>query len=434
VTKNIIILTIDALRADHVSWLGYKRDTTPYLDELSERCTLFEAAYSVSSHTREAVPALLTGQYPPEAVGDGFTRDADTIPMLLPDEYSTAAFHSNPYISRAYDYDEGFDTFYDDLHLGHNKLLALVQRALDKFVLNRGEYHARAEEINRHSLSWLSSLSDSEPFFLWNHYMDVHGPYNPPDGYAKWSDNVSNVEAQRLYNTLSGDEAASEGDIELAKNLYDGEIRYVDYQISQFIDGLAEFGLLDESLLLITSDHGDLFGEYGEFAHPRYVYPELTRVPLILSDPNIRTAMITAPVSLLDVVPTALTAANSPVTDLDGHPLQAADRLDKDRPVYSSAIGGRAENEIQRFAVQTSNRGVRFTRHQETGELTQEAYYLLPSGMEVENEGNPEFQSLRARLTEHSERCLRQVTPIEAEGDTLANDEVEERLEALGYR
>jgi len=434
VTKNIILLTIDALRADHVSWHGYDRDTTPFLDEFSDRSTVFEAAYSASSHTREALPALLTGRYPAEAVRDGFTRGAETIPMLLPDEYATAAFHSNPYVSRAYGYDEGFDTFYDDLHLGQNKLLALVQRALDKFVLNRGEYHARAEEINRRSLSWLSSLSDSEPFFLWNHYMDVHGPYNPPEGYAEWSEQVSNAEAHRLYDTLSGDESPSDEDKELAENLYDGEIRYVDSQLKRFVDELANLGFLDESLILITSDHGDLFGKYGKFAHPRYVYPELTRVPLLVSGTNIASPTISAPGSTLDVVPTALYGANSLETELQGHPLQEADQLYEDRLVFSSATGEESDNGIHRFAVQTSDRGVRLGRYKEADDITEEAYYLLPSGEEVEKDGDFEFQSLRSKLIEHTERYLRRGSPMAGEEDAPVNGEFEERLEALGYR
>lgn len=433
-TKNIILLTIDALRADHVSWLGYERDTTPFLDEFSERCTVFESAYSASSHTREAVPALLTGRYPPEAVGDGFTRGAETIPILLPDEYATAAFHSNPYVSQAYGYDEGFDTFYDDLHLGQNKLLALVQRALDKFILNRGEYHARAEEINRRSLSWLSSLSDSEPFFLWNHYMDVHGPYNPPESYARWSDNISNEEAQRLYDRLSGDKSPSDEEVKLAENLYDGEIRYVDSQIKQFVDELDNLGFLDEPLILITSDHGDLFGEYGKFAHPRYVYPELTRVPLMISGPDIDSATISAPGSTLDLVPTVLYGANSLETELHGHPLQEADQLDKNRPVFSSATAEESDDGIHRFAVQTSEWGVRFGRGQETGDITEETYYTLSSRKEVEKNGDLGFRSLRSTLIEHSEQYLKRGSPVDGEGDSPVNGEVEERLEALGYK
>jgi arylsulfatase len=437
VTKNIILLTIDALRADHVSWHGYDRDTTPFLDEFSDRSTVFEAAYSASSHTREALPALLTGRYPAEAVRDGFTRGAETIPMLLPDEYATAAFHSNPYISRAYGYDEGFDTFYDDLRLGQNKLLALVQRALDKFVLNRGEYHARAEEINRRSLSWVSSLSESEPFFLWNHYMDVHGPYNPPEDYAKWSNNVSNAEAQCLYESLSGDDVPSDDDVELAKNLYDGEIRYVIAKIEEFLDELETMGMLSDTLLIITSDHGDLFGEYGEFAHPRYVYPELTHVPLVVFSPRIQPQTTDNPVSTIDILPTILDLIHQKEMDLPGTSLLPAEDLESDRCVFSTAQGEEEEPTVHRFAIFGQQRGIRLTRRFDDGAIIDTTAIRLPSGSDVEIESlddseRAEYLTHLQKLEHHCERYSLTESSAEIEGGPDA--QIEERLEALGYK
>jgi arylsulfatase len=437
VTKNIILLTIDALRADHVSWLGYERDTTPFLDEFSERCTVFESAYSASSHTREALPALLTGRYPAEAVRDGFTRGAETIPMLLPDEYATAAFHSNPYLSRAYGYDEGFDTFYDDLRLGQNKLLALVQRALDKFVLNRGEYHARAEEINRRSLSWVSSLSDSEPFFLWNHYMDVHGPYNPPEGYAEWSEQVSNAEAHRLYDTLAGNELPSDEDKELAKNLYDGEIRYVDAKVGEFLDGLETMEILEDSLVIITSDHGDLFGEYGQYAHPRHVYPELIHVPLAVYLPDKAPRRTDNPVSTIDILPTILDWIPLKDVDLPGMSLLPADDLEPDRSVFSSARGEEGKPIVHRFAVFGEQYGIRLTRQVDTGAMSDTKAIRLPSGSDVEvayldDSEQEEYQALLRKLEHHSERYSQIESSAEIEGETDAG--IEQRLEALGYK
>jgi arylsulfatase len=437
VTKNIILLTIDALRADHVSWHGYDRDTTPFLDEFSDRSTVFKAAYSASSHTREALPALLTGRYPAEAVRDGFTRGAETIPMLLPDEYATAAFHSNPYVSRAYGYDEGFDTFYDDLHLGQNKLLALVQRGLDKFVLNRGEYHARAEEINRRSLSWVSSLSDSEPFFLWNHYMDVHGPYNPPEGYAEWSENVSNAEAQQLYDSLSGDELPSDDDVELAKNLYDGEIRYVVAKIGEFLDELETMGVLADTLLIITSDHGDLFGEYGQFAHPRYVYPELTHVPLVVFSPKIQPQTTDSPVSTIDILPTILDLIDQKGVDLPGTSLLPAEDLEFDRSVFSTAQGEEEEPKVYRFAIFGKQRGMRLTRRCNDGAIIDTTAIRLPSGSDVEIESlddseRPEYKTYLQKLEHHSDRYT--LTESSAEIEYGPDAQLEERLEALGYK
>lgn len=437
-SENIILLTVDALRADHVSWVGYERETTPYLDGFSQNATVFESAYAASSHTRESVPALLTGRHPTEAVSEGYTRGAKTLPMLLPDEYATAGFHSNPYVSRAYGYDEGFDTFDDDLRLGQNKVFALVQRALDKFVLRRGEYHARAENINGQALSWLDSVSDDRPFFLWNHYMDVHGPYSPPEGFAKWSDSVTNTEAQRLYNRLSGEHTQSEADVELAKALYDGEIAYADAKIWEFINSLETRGLLDDTLILLTSDHGDLFGEHGNYVHPRYVYPELTHVPLLLYSPNLASSSVGAPVSTLDIVPTALEVSGVENSELPGESLLNTNQLDENRLVYSSATGEKANINARRFAVQTKKRGARLTRDQKTGEISSEEYYELPSGTVI-HEGatwpdDSPYADVRLALVEHSDEHLNGVSKEEGDNRVATSGDVEKRLNALGYK
>lgn len=435
--KNIVLLTIDALRADHVSSYGYQRDTTPFLAEFAQEALLFKNAYSASSHTREAVPALLTGQHPSAAVSEGFTRGADTIPMVLPDDYLSGAFHSNPYVSRAYGYDTGFDFFDDDLRLGQNKLLALVQRALDKFVFSQGEYHARATEINDRSLSWLNSVDTDRPFFLWNHYMDVHGPYNPPDGYAQWSDPVSDRQAQRLYDRLSGDDMPSQTEVDCARDLYDGEIRYTDEYIRRFVTALEERDLLEESVVIITADHGDLFGEYGQYAHPRQVYPELTRVPLLIWKPATSGKSVETPVSTLDLMPTILNIVNRSSESLPGESLISPAELPSDRYVYSSTTGEGDASDKRRYAVQSQNWGYRFTRVQSSGDSTDEVAFRLPSGASVEVETVDEtdrerIDHLREQLLAHSAQS--QTTEVQAGGEAKTNAEIEERLEALGYK
>jgi arylsulfatase len=432
--RNVILITIDALRADHVSCYGYNRVTTPALDELANDGLLFENAYSASSHTREAVPALLTGRYPTEAVDEDFSRGAETIPLQLPDDYATAAFHSNPYLSRPYGYDKGFNHFDDDLRLGQNRFIALLQRAVDKFLLNRGEYHARAEEINERSLSWLQSADNKQPFFLWNHYMDVHGPYNPPEDYSKWTEPPTNVGAQRLYDRLSGTAEVSPEDERRAIDLYDGEIRYTDKRVREFIDALDSRGLLENSLVVITSDHGDLFGEYGKYAHPRQVYPELTRVPLLVTHPDKPGDTVTTPVSTLDIAPTILDSAGETYSDLTGETLLEPEILNEDRLVFSSATGEDGGKK-RKFAVQGERYGYRFTRNVDSGELTDEVSIRLPDGTEIDSVDSGDSAKLekqRKELLEHSRTHLG--AKLETDSDRPVGSEIEDRLEALGYK
>ncbi|RLM62459.1 sulfatase, partial [Halorubrum sp. Atlit-26R] len=321
---NIILLSIDALRADHLGAHGYDRETSPFLDELADRELAFTTAISASSHTREAVPALLSGRYPDVFAANGYRYVPKTVADRLSEAgFRTAGFHSNPYVSRAYGYDSGFDTFDDDLVLGRNRFFALAQRALNKFVLNKGEYHARAAEINERSLSWLDSIDDDRPFFLWSHYMDPHGPYNPPEEYSYSERELSNNDAQALYQkTIERPEDVSENERQLLIDAYDGEIRYLDDQLRRFFELLGDRGLVKESLIVVTADHGDAFGEHGYYTHPRHLHESLLHVPLLVSPPNASSSKtIHEPVSTLDIVPTIMEYVNRPDEELPGFSL-----------------------------------------------------------------------------------------------------------------
>ena len=326
---NVFLLTIDALRADHLGYHGYDRDTSPFLDSLAERTTCFTTAISASSHTREAVPALLTGRYPDVFASQGYRCVADTVAdHLRTAGYTTAGFHSNPYVSRAHGFDSGFDTFDDDLRLSQHRVVALIQRALDKFLLNKGEYHARAETINERSLDWIDTVDDG-PVFLWNHYMDPHGPYNPPNGYSYADEAIFNSEAHNLYQTvINRPGEVTEEERQLLLDCYDGEIRYLDDQLRKFFDELEERGLLRDSLVIITADHGEAFGEHGFFTHPRQLHEHLIHVPLLISSPaGEEMSDQDGPVSSLDLAPSVLDSADLASTGLPGKSLlRSSDR------------------------------------------------------------------------------------------------------------
>lgn len=441
---NIVLLSIDALRADHLSCYGYDRETTPNIDAFASDAIQFENAFSASSHTREALPALLTGQYPGVAVADDFSLDAATLATHLKDSHVAGAFHSNPYVSRAFGFDRDFDTFDDDLHLGRHRLLALFQRAVQKFVLSRGEYHARADQINDRAFTWIDSLSDDQPFFLWNHYMDVHGPYNPPAGYNQWADeDLSNADAQTLYNRCTDSNPnLTAAEQQRITDLYDGEIRYLDAKIGKFLDRLRERDLLTDSLLLITADHGELLGEYGSFAHPRYVYPELTHVPLLIDPPERQTATIEVPVSTLDVVPTILDIVHERHPGLPGTSLLELIDESTSRPtnrqVFSSARGEEGDTNLQRFAVHDNIWTVCGTWGKELGEITDvqasrrdEAESFTLADLPADAEAH--VTELHATLTEHATRWGGQSGDRE-NIDEETDPEIERRLEALGYK
>ena len=418
--RNVVLLTLDALRADHVSAYGYERETTPNLDAFAEGGIRFENAYSLSTHTREAIPGLLSGRYPSECVTDDYELGADTVASRLrKTEYTTGAFHSNPYVSRAYGFDRDFDTFDDDLYLGQHKLIALAQRALDKV---RNRHYARAEEINERALELVDSTE--EPFFLWAHYMDPHGPYSPLREYQEvfHDEYVGMKRAQELYkrSVLEDPEGVTDAERRELVNLYDEEIRYADAQLGRFLDELESRGLLEETLVILTADHGDAFGERGYFGHPRELDEELLRVPLVVHAPGLSSGEVETPASLADVVPTILEAAGvAGDRDLPGESLfdVAADPSD-DRVVFSQVRGDSRYDEawLRRFRADLMEGWARLGREIESGEL-------------LEKEGDEELLDV---LFEHSEAA--QDSSVVSEGDSEASKDVERRLEALGYK
>lgn len=416
---NVILLTIDALRADHCSWHGYDRETTKFLDEFAEKNLTFTNAYSVSSHTREAVPAILSGEYPDQCLDDDFSLASKSLAGYLTDAgYTTGSFHSNPFISRAYGFDENFDTFDDDLYLGRHRLIALAQRAFDRL---RNRHYAQASTINDRSLSWVHSVDG--PLFLWNHYMDPHGPYCPPEEYQMQyhDETVSTTRAQELYSR-----ACSDGPDELTPRereellrMYDSEIRYTDSQIEALIESLKDGGVFEDSLVIVTADHGDGFGEHDYYGHPRRLHDELVRVPLVVSTPGRHQMTIDDPVSTVDIVPTVLDVIETTVDDFCGESLLSVfDQHDcfADRTVYSQARGEGGDANVRRFRAVSSSETCYVERDSETGQLTEQS-----------NASEP----LRTRL----ERYVASRPDVDAvETDDHLSADATRRLQSLGYR
>lgn len=306
----------------------------------------------------------MTGEYPDIAVGADYQLTTDTIASILSEEgFATGGFHSNPYVSRAYGFSRGFDTFDDDLHLGQHKFIALARRAIDKF---RNRHYARAGEINERSLGWLDSLNDREPFFLWNHYMDTYGPYEPPKAYAtRYRDDwISGYDAQSLYQrAISDPESITEEEQELLIDLYDGEIRYTDAKIGEFLAGLRERDLLEESLLIVTADHGDAFGKHGYYGHPRYLHDELTHVPLLVRPQGGRNERVSTPVSTLDIAATVEGAVGCEST----FSLLDSSAANDNRHVFSQVHGEDEYSHVRRYAVRSSRGAAFCERDIETG-------------------------------------------------------------------
>lgn len=422
----MVLLSVDALRADHLSCYGYHRETTPNIDRIAGDGLQFMNAFSPSSHTREAVPAFLTGRYPDEAVDSGYHLDTRTVAARFTHRgYATGAFHSNPFLSRAYGYDVDFCEFDDDLRLGSHKLVVLAQRLLDKL---RNRHYARANAINERSLHWIDSLSRLDSgFFLWNHYMDVHGPYEPPEQYQKsFRDTVVGKPAAReLYKrAMDVPESLTEQDHRTLVDLYDAETRYVDDRIGQFFSALSERELLDETLVILTADHGDGFGEHGYYEHPRRLDTELLHIPLVVSHPSLDYDQYDEPVSTLDIVPTVLDALGMEYDDYPGKSIfeTLGEPNGTNRLVFSQVSGEGEEIALKRFAARSATATHTIEVDVDSGEIRR-------------TEGEPETDRHTIDLLcAHSQERLSTGNSHRSPIHDSTNTEIEERLRALGYK
>mgnify|MGYP006278784587 CR=1 FL=1 len=416
---NVALLTVDALRRDHVGFHGHDRDTTPFLDGFADGGLAAERAISPSGHTREAVPALLTGRPPHAAVDAGYRLATPSVATWLRDAgCATAAVHSNPYLSRAYGYDAGFDAFDDDLYLGDSKLLALAQRALDRL---RGRHYAPGDAITDRALDWIDDIaggtgaaSGGDDWFLWAHYMDPHGPYAPPDEHARWGDGGDDPDGLYRRAAVGDPDAVTEDERRTMRDAYDGEIRYVDDCIERFVRGLEDRGLREKTLIVVTADHGDAFGEHGYYAHPRRLDDELLEVPLVVDGPGVEPGRLDGPVSTLAVASTVAAAADAPSASEGGDAADVDLRggVPDGHVAYSSARGEGDEANLRRYRATAAVGDARLT--------------VDGDGAVVASDG-PE--PLLERLRTH------------AEGGAGAGDvdgepsgAVADRLEHLGYR
>lgn len=440
---NVFLLTVDALRADHCSWLGYNRDTTSRIHEFAEDAIQFRECISVSSHTPEAMPPILSGYRPARFAANGFRAIKEPLlaERLAGAGYATGGFHSNPYLSEAYGFDRGFETFDDDLLIGRNRFFAFAQRALEKYVFKRGEYYARADEINQRSLDWLDRLDGDRPFFLWNHYMDVHGPYHAPTRY--WADeSLSASEAEALYRRAVNTPAEiTEREQKLLYDSYDDEIRWLDEQVRSFFYSLRARDLFEDSLVILTADHGDAFGEHGYYTHPRYLHESLIHVPLLVSLPgNSVEKVVTSPVSTLDIVPTIFKYVSITVDNLPGTPLVDGTIIPdrEDTIVYASATGTNEDNGIRRFAARSARWKATLERVIDSGEIRNERLFDL--------QRDPDEQKEHNFTEEGAERVFEQLREFSASQLASVNEDailgrladqhtgINERLEALGYK
>ena len=350
---NLVLVSIDSLRADHLSGYGYERDTSPTLDRLAAEGTLFEIATSSSSWTLPAHASLFTGL--PDSV-HGVDRGARRLAparrtlaeTLGAAGYRTAGVWSGPLLSPRFGFGQGFDDY-----VSHAAEADDWQAAVDRShtVVTGPETLAQVERL-------LPSLAGESPFFLFVHLWDVHYDYIPPEPYAgrfTTPDYAGPIDGRGLVDLVfQGPGDLSEDDLRELRALYDGEVAWVDHQVGNLLDLLRDAGALSDTVIVITSDHGEEFFERGFFGHKRHLFDESIRIPLIVWGPGRIAAgrRDGQPARLVDIAPTLVELGGAePLPSVMG--LSLVGRLSPlDRPVPTQ-ISPRAVAEL----VQDPNTG-----------------------------------------------------------------------------
>ncbi len=301
---NVVIITTDTTRADHLGCYGNRSIRTPVLDGLAQEGILCSQAITPSPSTLPAHSSLLTGLYPyhhgVRANGTFRLRpEVTTLAERLRDKgYRTGAVISAFVLDSRFGLDQGFDLYHDDLTKG--------------MKYSPHMFRERAAELtNEPASQWLRDNA-GKPFFLWVHYFDPHAVYMPPEPFRS----------------------------EYSDDLYDGEIAYADSQIGALLDQLKQLGVRDNTLVIYASDHGEGLGEHGEQTHSLLIYDSTLHVPLILNAPARlpRGKVLHHQAGLVDVVPTVLSLLGEEVPeDLDG--MNLCERLpERPRPMLIETI------------------------------------------------------------------------------------------------
>ena len=334
--EDVLLVTVDTLRPDHLGLYGYPRPTSPQLDRWLADAAVFERAYSTEANTPPSVVSLLSGLLPHEHRVRLFYQlvpeTTRLLPELLPEAYVSAGFVANVVLSDdALGIAARFDHYDDSVD-------ELAVRGLDGSPI----WERRASRATDAALRWLRDESDPErPLFLWLHYIDPHAPYAAPDPAPRRFSHEEPLMVPRSKLRVRAARGGRGGEADALDQLdaYDEEVAYVDAEIGRILDGFAALRPIERSLVVLTADHGESMLEHELwFAHGYHVYEEIIRVPLAIRGPGVTPGRFEVPVSGVDVAPTILAFAGAELPAAwRGFDLRRPAEIDADRTIVAEA-------------------------------------------------------------------------------------------------
>jgi len=431
---SVLLITIDTLRADHLGAYGYRRATSPHIDALAGRGTLFERAFTFWPKTRGSFVMMMTGRRDSQ---NGYGK---THPMLLPFNatlasvlqqagYRTAAVLDNPNLAAALGYAQGFESYRETWE----------EKALDTEA-------ARARAITDGGVAFLRDARPERPFFLWLHYVNPHAPYTPPPPYDRMF--LEGAETGPRLPAVSGfhggvkKEWAVPGHDRLGYYVaqYDGEIAAVDAEVGRVLDALAAAPAASRTAVVLTSDHGESLGEHDYyFDHGEDLFDPCLRIPLVVALPGAPASRrVRDFASTLDLLPTILDAVKvsyppdlagtSVLGAVSGAPGPARDRLfaRNDRNLSATfdarfkVVGAPLDSGQTRLAL--------YDRAADPGE-TRDVSAREPEPFRIGRRELELFLDLWRRESEHTNRLLQGVPA----GEQKPTEKACENLIGLGY-
>jgi arylsulfatase A-like enzyme len=452
---NIILITLDTTRADHFSCYGYGAKTTPFLDSLAKQGVLFRNAYTTATWTLPAHGSLFTGQMP-SVLGIGFKNfflapGTNTLAEIFKQHgYTTGGFIGGPFLVSAFRINQGFDYYNENLD-NHSKLKRFSLFRTISHLLKKQIWETNGQrngaEINSELFPYLEWAQSHKPFFLFVNYFDAHDPYDPPQKYRdilypgkiRWKKgNLRSLfmDKKRGVALFSDGKALEESDFQQLRYLYDAEIRYLDDQIASLWNKLKELGLLNDTIVVFISDHGETLGEHGFLDHGHLLYQEQVRIPFLIIGPGKWSGgeQVAESVRIVDVFPTLLEQLQIPQPqNIQGRSLlhllekQAA----QSAPVYAELDADphpryAAFRKDQKMILKDWNKYIEVSTGQNI------LFDLAADPRELTNIAgkNPELSSaLATELT----RYFSQLKPAHPARSIEMDEESKEKLKALGY-
>lgn len=393
---NVLVVTMDTTRSDHLHCYGYEKIRTPVLDQLAKEGVLFEQALSVQPVTLPAHTSIFTGQYPfSHGVRDNSTYQLADSAMTMAEVFKSNGYHTAALISafvlhRRFGLNQGFDLYNDSFIKPKQKGRLPVDRRASEVSFLAGEWL----RINRAALT-------EKPFFLWLHYYDPHADYNPPEPYRS------------AYN-----------------NRYDGEIAYMDDWIGYVFDSLKLEDLWDNTIVVVIGDHGESLGEYGENTHGLFIYQPTIRVPFIIRWPKMlpQGKRISYPVCSIDLFPTLMKMVSLSGPDENFQGINLLPAICDDIPIPQRNIY--RETYIPENFNWSHLAGIQGGSNLYIQAPKPELITLDPKGNQVEDVTGTEFE-LAGKLQDQ----LNRMTGERADNRSLIalDPDTELKLQALGY-